>query len=74
MTDENLKEVLINKLIEDGDINEESLRDYKIRKLYNVYRKTMSCKKARLKVAEKYPMSDDNIQRILYRKKSSNNI
>ena len=68
--DETLKDVVIEKLIADGDITKESARDYKIRKKYSTLRKSgLSGKDARMKLADEYCLSEKAIQRILYKNK-----
>lgn len=65
---ETFKEFVINKLIDDGDINEESLRDYRIRKKYRELKKQgLTGKEAREKLADEFNRADKTIQKVLYR-------
>lgn len=51
-------------------VDEESLRDYWIKKKYaDLRKKKVSGKLARAKLAEEFCTGEENIQRILYRKK-----
>ena len=60
-------EKLINVLVEDKIINERSLRDYRIMKEYVDLRiEGVTCRKAREILANKYEMTEKNIQHILY--------
>lgn len=62
-------EKLINVLIEDQIINEESLRNYKImRKYVELRAEGIPCRKAREILATEYGMTDKGIQRVLYRR------
>lgn len=66
--DETFKDYDINKLVEEGDINEDSLRDYKIKKRYKELMKNgnLSPKAAREILADEFNRADKTIQKIIY--------
>lgn len=66
--EEKFKDFVINKLIEEGDINEDSLRDYKIKRRYKILRENgLSAKEAREKLTNEFNRADKTIQKVLYR-------